>query len=74
MCNCILNGVKPLCDEKIGAETTAIVQSAYLSQRKGKRPVTLDEFKEYAKKIREKEGKRASNVLLKELLKGIKRM
>jgi len=74
MCNCVLSKTKPLCDEYIGAETTAIVQSAYLSQRKGKRPVTLDEFKEYAKKIREKEGKRASNVLLKELLKGIKRM
>ncbi len=74
MCNCILNGVKPLCDEKIGAETTAIVQSAYLSQKKGKRPVTLEEFKKYAEEIREREGRNASDVLLKELLKGISRI
>jgi len=74
MCNCVLNGAKPLCNEYIGAETTAIVQSAYLSQKKGKKPVTLDEFKKYAEKIREKEGKKASDVLLKELLKGINRM
>jgi len=73
MCNCVLSGTKPLCDEYIGAETTAIVQSAYLSQKKGKKPVTLKEFKRYAQKIREKEGKNASDVLLKELLKGINR-
>jgi predicted dehydrogenase len=74
MCNCVLNGTKPICDEKIGAETTAIVQSAYLSQKKGKKPVTLEEFKKYAQKIREKEGKNAPEVLLKELLKGIRTM
>jgi len=74
MCNCVLSKTKPLCDEHIGAETTAIVQSAYLSQKRGKRPVTLDEFKKYAEKIREKEGKKASDILLKELLKGIKRI
>ena len=72
MCNCILNRAKPLCNEYIGAETTAIVQSAYLSQKRGKKPVTLDEFKRYAQKIREKEGKNASNVLLKDLLEGIR--
>ena len=73
MCNCVLNGVKPICDEHIGAETTAIVQAAYLSQKRGMKPVTLDEFKRYAKRIKEKEGKRAPEVLLKELLKGIAR-
>ena len=74
MCNCVLNGVKPLCDEKIGTETTAIVQSAYLSQKKGKKPVTLDEFKKYAQKIKDKEGKNASEALMKDLLKGIARI
>ena len=74
MCRCVLSDTKPICDEHIGTETTAIVQSAYLSQKEGKRPVTLDEFKKYAQKIREREGKNASDVLLKELLKGIKRM
>jgi predicted dehydrogenase len=73
MCNSIINRTRPLCDENIGAETTAIVQSAYLSQIKGKRPVTIDEFKKYALRIKEEKGKNASNILLKELMKGIKK-
>jgi len=73
MCNCVLNGIKPICDEHIGAETTAVVQAAYLSQKRRMKPVTLDEFKRYAKRIKEREGKRASEVLLRELLKGIAR-
>ncbi|MEM3815925.1 MAG: Gfo/Idh/MocA family oxidoreductase [Candidatus Bathyarchaeia archaeon] len=73
-CNCVLNNVRPICDERIGAETTAIVQAAYLSQKKGKKPVTINEFKEYALKIREREGDKASDVLLKELIKGIARI
>ncbi|MBS7607358.1 Gfo/Idh/MocA family oxidoreductase [Candidatus Bathyarchaeota archaeon] len=72
MCNCILSNMRPVCDENIGAETTAIVQAAYLSQKKGKRPVTLNEFKRYALKIREKEGANASDILLRDLLKGVK--
>ncbi|MCD6465587.1 Gfo/Idh/MocA family oxidoreductase [Candidatus Bathyarchaeota archaeon] len=71
MCNCILNNVRPICDERIGAETTAIVQAAYLSQKRGKKPVTLDEFKKYALEIRDREGGRAPDVLLKDLLQGV---
>ncbi|MBS7649523.1 hypothetical protein KEJ17_07785, partial [Candidatus Bathyarchaeota archaeon] len=71
MCNCILNNVRPICDEKIGAETTAIVQAAYLSQKRGKKPVTVDEFKKYAMKVRNREGDKAPEILLKELLKGV---
>ena len=74
MCNCVLNGARPICDEKIGTETTAIVQSAYLSQKKGRKPVTLEEFKKYAQKIKEKEGKNAAEALMKDLLKGIARI
>lgn len=71
MCNCILANARPICDENIGAETTAVVQAAYLSQKKGKKTVSLEEFKRYAMKIREREGERASEVLLKDLVKGI---
>ena len=71
MCNCVLGGVKSVCDEKIGTETTEIVESAYLSQKKGRKPVTLDEFKKYALRIKEKEGKNAAEALMKDLLKGI---
>ena len=73
MCNCILNNTQPICNEKIGAETTAIVQAAYLSQKRGRKPVTLDEFKRYALEIRNREGDKAPNVLLRDLLRGIER-
>ena len=73
MCNCVMNGVKPLCDERVGAETTAIVQAAYLSQKLGKKPVTIEEFKSYVQKIKEKEGEKAPEVLLKDLIAGIRR-
>jgi len=72
MCNCVLKNIKPLCDERIGAETTAIVQAAYLSQKRGKKAVTLEEFKEYALKLREKAGRDAPALLLKETLEAIK--
>ena len=71
MCNCILSRAKPICDERVGAESTAIVSAAYLSQR-GMRGVALDDFKEYALKVREREGGRAPEAPLKELLKGIR--
>jgi len=72
MCNCVINGAKPVCDDKIGAETTAIVQSAYLSQKQGKKAVTLEEFKRYALELKEKAGKDAPEILLKEMLKAVK--
>jgi len=71
MCNCVLNKVDPICDEKIGAETTAVVQSAYLSQKKGKKAVTVEELKKYALRLRDKAGKDAPDVLLKEMLRAI---
>ncbi len=73
MCKCVLNRVKPLCNERVGAETTAIVQAAYLSQKRGRKPVTLEEFKNYALKVRDREGDRAPDILLRELLKGVQR-
>jgi predicted dehydrogenase len=74
MCNCILSNTRPICDEKIGAETTAIVQAAYLSQKRGMKPVTIEEFKKYALEIRDREGKKASDFLLKDLLGGIRKI
>jgi len=71
MCNCVINKVEPVCNEKIGAETTAIVQAAYLSQKRGKKAVTLEEFKRYALRLRDKAGKDAPDLLLKDLLKSI---
>jgi len=69
MCQCILEGRKPLSDERFGAEVQAIVGASYLSQREGKRAVTLDEYKEWALKIKQKHGRKAPEVLIREQLK-----
>jgi len=72
MCNCIIRGIKPLCDERIGAESQAIASTAYLSEMRGRKAVYLKDFKEYALKIKEEEGERASEVLLAKLLSAVK--
>lgn len=73
MVQCVLTNTKPLCDERIGAESQAIVGAAYLSQREGQRAVTLDEFKAWARQIQKKVGKKANEVLIEEQLKGVGR-
>lgn len=67
MAQAILRGEKPLCDERIGLETMAIVEACYLSEKRGRKEVELKEFKSYAEKLREKYGDKASEVLLEEL-------
>lgn len=64
---CIIGGIRPSCDEKVGAESLAIAGAAYLSEARGRRPVLVEEFKEYALRIREKEGEKATEALIKEL-------
>jgi len=66
---CIVGGIKPSCNEKIGAESLAIVDTAYLSEIKGRKPVSLEEFKKYALEIKEREGEKAFEVLVEELAK-----
>lgn len=64
---CIVENTKSECDERVGAESMAIAGAAYLSEMLGRKVVSLDEFKEYALQIQEKEGDRASDVLIREL-------
>lgn len=64
MCNCVINGIKPMCDEKIGAESQAVVDAAYLSQLRGQKAVSLEEYKEYAKELKKMEGSKVSDVLI----------
>ncbi|MBU4429785.1 MAG: hypothetical protein KKE37_10590, partial [Verrucomicrobia bacterium] len=69
MVRLVKENATPLCDVKIGSESLSIAQAVYLSEAKGKKAVTLSEFKEYAKTFENNhEG------LLRELLKtGIRR-
>jgi len=70
MCKSVISGTKPVCDERIGAESTAIVGAAYLSQIRGK-GITVDEFKDYALELKRSEGDRASDLLIERMLEGI---
>lgn len=72
ICHCIRHGVKPLCDERVASESMALLGAAYLSQARGMAAVTLDEFKGFAHDIQRKEGARASEVLLQEMLAGVR--
>lgn len=68
MVRLVKENATPLCDEKIGSESLAIAQAVYLSEARGKKAVTLTEFKDYAKRFAGK-----STDLLRELLEtGIK--
>jgi len=65
----IKEGIKPLCDERIGSETLLITHAAYLSEANGRKAISLDECREYLKSFGND-----SDALQKELLeKGIKR-
>jgi predicted dehydrogenase len=59
----IKENIKPFCDERIASESILIAQAAYLSEAKGRKGLTLDEFKEYSKKFNNN-----SELLLKELI------
>ena len=73
MCHCILNGIKPPCDENVGADTMAIMGAAYLSEAHGRVAVSLEEFKAYARDLEAQHGENASEVMIEEALKGIAR-
>lgn len=63
MVRLVKENAEPLCNVKRGSESLAVAQAVYLSEARGKKAVTLDEFKEYAEKF----GKNPE-ALLRELL------
>lgn len=73
MRHCILHGIKPPCDEDVGADTMAIIGAAYLSEARGRVAVSLEEFKAYARELEAEHGETASEVMLEEALAGIAR-
>lgn len=66
MAQAMLRGEKPLCNEKIGLETMAIVESCYFSEKRGRKVIEIEEFKQYALDLRKRYGEEASEMLLKE--------
>lgn len=70
MVECVRAGVRSISDERFGAECSAIVGAAYLSARRGKAAVSLNEFKQFALDIASRHPDSAEDVLVKELLPG----
>lgn len=68
MLNCIKENARPLCDEKIAAESIAALNACYLSEAKGRTAIYLNEFKEMALKIMKEKGEKAYESLLKTLV------
>jgi len=63
-------GVPSICDERVGIETTAILQAAYLSECEGRRAITLDEFGEWSRRIAEEHPtlEEAENAIVERLM------
>jgi len=73
ICQCILTDTPPLCDEQVGTETMAIIGAAYLSETQGRRTISLEEFKQYALELEEREGEEASAVMVDQFMAAIAR-
>lgn len=73
MARCILSGTPPLIDAEIGAESSAVVDAAYLSEARGREPVEVKELKARELELREKLGaEKASDELIRERIKTLK--
>jgi len=73
ICQCILNDARPICDERVGAETMAIIGAAYLSEVEGRRSVSLAEFKQHALELEKREGEGASDAMIEQFMAAIAR-
>lgn len=72
ICRCVQDGTKPVYDVVRASEAMAVIGAAYLSEMRGRKAVSLDEFKDYALKLKETEGDDASGVFIQRLTEHLK--
>ena len=75
MVECVRNNVQSICTAEFGADNSAIVGASYLSEKNGKRAVTLEEFKSFARGIAAKypnDPKAADDALVDSLLAAVR--
>ncbi|MDE2126153.1 MAG: Gfo/Idh/MocA family oxidoreductase [Armatimonadetes bacterium] len=75
MVECVRNGVPSISTASFGAECSAIVGCSYLSQKEGRRAVSLDEFKAFAEGIESRypgDAKAADDALVDALLSAVR--
>ncbi|CEK13833.1 phage shock protein A (PspA) family protein [Chthonomonas calidirosea] len=76
MVQCVRTGRPPLCDAQFGADCSAIVGAAYLSEKNGRRAVHLDEFREFARSIAQRypnDPQAADDALVETLLSAVRK-
>ena len=56
MCRCVQDGTKPVYDAERASEAMALIGAAYLSELRDGTRVTLDESKDHALGLKEREG------------------
>jgi predicted dehydrogenase len=75
MVECLRNGVPSVMTAEFGADCSAIVGCSYLSEKNGKRAVTLDEFRQFARDIAARypnDPTGADNALVDSLLSAVR--
>jgi predicted dehydrogenase/phage shock protein A len=73
---CVRHGVPSICTAEFGADNSAIVGASYLSEKRGKQPVHIEEFKAFAREIAAKypnDPTGADNALVDALLAALAR-
>ena len=76
MVQCIVAGEQSIMTPQFGADCSSIVGAAYLSEKQGRKAVTLQEFQQFARSIAAKhaDDKAAANdALVNELLSAVRR-
>ncbi len=75
MVECVRNGLQSISSAQFGADCSAIVGCSYLSQKRGKRAVTLQEFEAFANEIESRysgDPVGADNALVEALLSAVR--
>lgn len=75
MVECLRNGVPSIMTADFGADCSAIVGASYLSEKNGKRAVSLDEFRQFARDIAARypnDPTGADNALVEALLSAVR--
>ena len=76
MVECVRNNVPSISDADFGADCSAVVGAAYLSEKSGRRAVSIDEFKVFARGFADKypnDPTGADNALVDALLSAVRK-
>lgn len=76
MVQCVRSGTPPISDARFGADCSAVVGAAYLSEKKGRAAVSIEEFRAFARSIAQRypnDTQAADDALVEELLSAVRK-